>query len=159
MNWAIDENVLAVANDHARIESGVESATPQASAACRLACIRFLRGAQEGVVLLDDRGLALRYYRRKASLSGQPGTADAFLKFVYENQYNERLVMVIDIGESPNFNLDQDIVSSSFDIDDQIYIALSLSAPPSEVVNAVDADYSENAEMLISKGVSVRELC
>lgn len=159
MNWAIDENVLAVANDLARVERGAASETPQASPVCRLACVRFLRDAQSGVVLLDDQGLALSYYRRKASLAGQPGTADAFLKFIYDNQYNEKLVKIVDVGEQPNFNLDEDIIESSFDIDDQIYIALALSGTPAEVVNAVDADYEENAGLLASKGVTVRELC
>jgi len=160
MKFAIDENVLAVANDVGRIAREEQPICQQASDECRLACVTFLGSVRRGhKVLIDDRGQVLAFYRRKASLAGQPGSADAFLKFLHDNQHNEDAVEICDIGEFPSFDLDEIILESMFDPDDRIYVALSLSAEPSELVNAVDSDYQENADLLTEVGVVMRELC
>lgn len=160
MKFAIDENVLAVANDVGRIDREEQPICQQASDECRLACVEFLGGVRRGhKILIDDRGQVLAFYRRKASLAGQPGSADAFLKFLYDNQYNGDAVELCDIGESPSFDLDETILESMFDPDDRIYVALVLATEPSELVNAVDTDYEENAALLSTAGVVVRELC
>lgn len=160
MNLAIDENVIAVANDAGRVSRGEQLLCPQADDECRLACIEALYEAtQTGTVLLDDAGLILTYYRRKASMSGQPGTGDAFLMSVYRNSYNPHRVQRVSLPQVHGWGLPQAFVDSGFDTDDMIYIALADAAPPARVINAVDSDYTEFGGAIAGLGVEVLQLC
>ncbi len=160
MNWAIDENVLAVANDISRSARGEAVLCAQAGDSCRLACVDFLNHAiRHGTILIDSNGLVLSYYRRKASMSGQPGSADAFLKELHLRSYSGDVVRQIDIDPPPEFGLPTGFINSGFDADDRIYVALAKSIQDGTVVNAVDSDYSIFQEDLKKLGVPIRELC
>jgi hypothetical protein len=111
------------------------------------------------VILIDVGGLILKYYRRKASMAGQPGSADAFLYQLTQVAYRGDVVLPVEVGGPPEFGLPNSFLACGFDADDRIYVALARACPPSQVVNAVDSDYEEHAEALGGIGVSVRQLC
>ena len=68
----VDTNVGIVAN----LTTGV-------SPECALSCVRALRNITEGGHLtLDANGLICAEYRRYLSMAGQPGTGDAFVRWV-----------------------------------------------------------------------------
>jgi hypothetical protein len=160
LNLAIDENVIAVANDIGRSLQGLALLCPEADDDCRLACIEALqRAIRSEIVLLDDQDLVLSYYRRKASMSGQPGSGDAFLMAVYQNSYNPERVLRIGLPEEHGRGLPESFVQCGFDADDMIYLALARNAPPAQVLNAVDSDYTEFAVQIEELGVSVVQLC
>lgn len=160
MKWAIDENVLAVANDAGRVDRGEDAQCPQVDDDCRIACAKFLVNAiRTGIILLDDDDVVFTYYRRKASLAGQPGTGDLFLMELYRAAYGGDRVERVKLHVAPTFGLPTSFTTSGFDPDDMIYVALARSASPSSVVNAADSDYRNAAMALEELGVSVTELC
>lgn len=160
MNYAIDENVLAVANDIGRILSGKEPICTHASDLCRLASVDFLESALSNArVLIDTDDIVFGYYRRKASMAGQPGSGDAFLMALYQSSYDDTKVKRIVVDNGIGNGLPEDFVNCGFDKDDMIYVALAKSVPGSAVVNAVDSDYSEYSEQLSSLGVEIKQIC
>ena len=81
----VDTNVGIVAN-----------LTTDVSPECALACVRALREITEGGHLtLDANGIICAEYRRYLSMAGQPGTGDAFVRWVHDNQYNADLCTLI----------------------------------------------------------------
>ena len=75
----IDTNVAVVANGRGT----------HAKPSCIRECIdRLSQTINEFCVLLDDDNLILEEYRRHLSPSGQPGTGDAFFKWLHDNQAN-----------------------------------------------------------------------
>ena len=160
MNWAIDENVIAVANDVARVDRGDQPNCPQADDACRLACVTFLASARrDGKVIVDGADVVFSYYRRKASLSGQPGSGDAFLKALFQVMYDPDHIVRVDLAPAPTFGLPAAFVQSGFDPDDFIYVALAAARPNSIIINAVDSDYQIHAAQIAAVPADVRELC
>src|SRR5215208_7291674 len=56
---------------------------------CALACIRALRDLTDGGhLVLDANGLIFKEYLRYLCPSGEPGTGDAFVRWVHDNRYN-----------------------------------------------------------------------
>ncbi|MGN6269677.1 MAG: hypothetical protein ACTHM0_07270 [Sphingomonas sp.] len=160
MKLAIDENVLAVANDVGRVLRGEDPHCPQANDNCRESCVDILQEALVShQVLLDSYDLVFSFYRRKASLAGQPGSADAFLLALYQSSGDPDKVIQHELPKSLGHGLPTDFVSCGFDTDDMIYIALARSEISSCVVNAVDSDYREYAAEIADLGVTVKELC
>jgi hypothetical protein len=156
----VDENVPIVANDSLKNPRR----TPQANGACILSCIAILRTiVRQDTIVLDDFGEVLERYRRSLSGTGQPGTGDAFFKFLFDNQYNPDKVRRIVLnknedGEFEAFPTDQSL--ANFDRSDRIFVSLALTAPERPVIlNAVDSDYSQHLRALTLAGVRVEELC
>lgn len=152
----VDTNVPVTANGRA----------PQASDACRLACIRELKDIRERRrVLLDAHGLILDEYRRHLSFAGEPGVGDAFFKWLWDNQANtsscERVAITRRTGDATNFNeFPQDSALSGFDRNDRKFVAVVVaSGSPGLVINAVDRDWADFEAALRIHGVHVRHLC
>jgi hypothetical protein len=122
----VDTNVLIVANE------GSEHATPE----CVLASIDALSAVRRsGLVALDDQFLILDEYRSYASLGGQPGVGDGFLRHLYDNLYNGavcRLVTITSIeeGSFAEFPLDQRL--ARFDRDDRKFVVVALCCEPTQ---------------------------
>lgn len=57
---------------------------------CIAACVRALIKARKQVVIVDEDFLIFDEYRRYLSPSGQPGPGDAFFKWLWDNQGNQR---------------------------------------------------------------------
>jgi hypothetical protein len=122
----------------------------------------FLRrgtGADEVAAHRSGSGTVFAYYRRRASLSGQPGSGDIFLRELFQVSYDPSCTIRVELLAPPSYGLPNAFVTCGFDADDLIYVALAGAHPPSAVVNAVDSDYSIHAAQLASIPVQVQELC
>ena len=149
----IDTNVCIAAN----LKAGV-------SAECALACVRTLRSiTREGRLALDDRDLIFDEYRVHLSFSGQPGTGDAFMKWVHDNRFNgdfcDRIsVTPTDDGSFEEFPDAKGL--ASFDPNDRKFVAVAAAHPDSpEIVVAADRDWTNNRDALAAVGITVRFLC
>lgn len=152
----VDTNVGLVANGKAE----------QASPECVLTCIdRLERIREKEKVLLDDGMYILHEYMSNLSMSGQPGTGDAFMKWVWENQANPGHCLQIhitpkepgsdDFEEFPN---DPDL--RDFDMSDRNFVAVCIASglnPP--ILNASDKDWWEYRKPLERNGVQIDFLC
>jgi len=150
----VDTNVLIVANQ------GADHVTPE----CIIAAIDALSALRRsGVVALDDGGLILDEYFARASLAGQPGVGDAFLRHLYDNLYNEavcRLVTVTPIEDGSFAEFPQKERLAGFDRSDRKFVAVALRCnPTAEVLNATDTDWWHHRDALEENGVQVRFLC
>lgn len=153
----IDTNVLHVAN----------GTTPQAGPNCILAVVeRLERVRRRERVCLDETGHILdEYLRQRFSFSGQPGVGDAFFKWLFENQANprhcERVAVKSLSEEGTRFaEFPSDPRLAGFDPSDRKFVAVALASskkPP--ILNAVDSDWWEHREALLSHGVEVEFLC
>jgi hypothetical protein len=150
----VDTNVLIVANE------GSEQATPE----CVLASVNALSALRRsGLVALDDQFLILDEYRSHASLGGQPGVGDGFLRHLYDNLYNGAVCRVVTItriedGSFVEFPSDQRL--ATFDRDDRKFVAVALCCEPiAEILNATDTDWWNHQEALAVNGIDVRFLC
>lgn len=151
-----DTNVPLVANGQ----------TPQASGACVEACIdRLLRSRAEDVVLVDADGLFFTEYQRHLARRGQPGTGDAFFKWLWDNQANEahcRRVQITPLHPDPRGFLEfpDDPRLATFDQSDRKFVAVSVAATSEpHIVNASDTDWWTAREVLAEHGVTVEFVC
>jgi hypothetical protein len=149
MHFVVDENVLVVANGR-DTHSGKD---------CILAAIDFLTSCSEDMALvLDDLGEVITLYASKCNWAGQPGVGDQFFVWAFSNSHALQQVRLTRTADGQYSAVPPGL--SSFDSDDHIYLALVLeAAPPTELVNAVDSDYSQSIEAIADAGVVVRELC
>ena len=151
----VDTNVLVTANRRA----------PQAGTKCVLACISALRQVREGLVLLDGGDRIGREYRRNASLSGQPGTGDAFCKWVWDHQAKPdhcRMVRITPKPEDPDDfeEFPNDPGLRDFDRSDRKWVAVALASDLApRILNATDTDWWHHREALGRCGVHVVFLC
>lgn len=163
MKHIIDENVLIVANDVSRELAGQPLECEQADSACRLSAIMLLDECRKnGVVYLDDDGVILSLYRKRMSGSGQPGTGDAFFRYLSENQYNNDKVRRAKLTPHLGRGFDEfpDVAGlTNFDLSDRVFVALATVDNDAVIFNCVDSDYSMHAEELLEAGVQVSEIC
>jgi hypothetical protein len=151
----IDTNVAIVAN----------ARTPHAGPDCVIACVEALSSAIEHrIVLIDDMMRILDEYRRRLSLSGQPGPGDRFVKWLWLNQANDehcRAVTILPRGLVGDFaEFPSDRALASFDLDDRKFVAVAVSsglAPP--ILNASDTDWWDHRVALERNGIRVEFLC
>lgn len=161
MPAVVDENVLVVANDLSRLSRGLEPLCPEASEECRIACAEELyRLVEKGNVVLDGGSEYFDKYRAHCSLQGQPGVGDTFLRSVFERGYTPWATRVAIRDEQGNYTIPQEIMDSSFDRDDLPWLAGCHRGPPrTSLINAVDSDYAEHADLLRKHKIVVREVC
>lgn len=154
MPVVVDTNVLVVANQ----------ASDNASIDCIEACVNALSQLKnDGIVAVDDKNLILDEYRRRASLAGQPGLGDAFLRHVYDNLYNVLMCIQISVTvqhDEKILEFPSDNRLKGFDKDDQKFVAVSLGCDPHAVIlNAVDNDWWDYRDVFRDMGVPVTFLC
>jgi hypothetical protein len=150
----IDTNVLVLADE------GVANENPP----CALACILYLRNTQkEGRTGLDDGGLILREYSRRAKKDMQPGVGHAFLVHLYNTQHvpeHVKLVAITPHEERGFAEFPDDPMLVGFDPSDRKFVAVALSCgEPHEIANAVDSDWILSLGALRRNGVNVNLLC
>lgn len=150
----IDTNVLAVANLHA----------DHASTKCVGACIDALLALRDArVVALDEGRLILQEYRSHASVTGQPGVGDWFLRYLYDNLANAtlcRLVRLTPVDGDTFAEFPTDRALAGFDPSDRKFVAVALCCQPrAEVLNATDSDWWDYRDPLQRHGLRVRFLC
>jgi hypothetical protein len=97
----IDTNVGVVANDRPE-----EAPEPPHLPESVSACAGFLRDVtRSGSIAVDDSWEIIREYQAKLRSSGQPGTGDAFLKWVLVNQGESKIASgshVITVSSQPD---------------------------------------------------------
>ena len=150
----MDTNVAVVAN----------GAAEQAGPDCVDACIEALANVRSARrVVLDDQRHIISEYLRNLSPSGQPGPGDAFFKWLWENQANERHCVTVAVTADPvrgYCEFPEDPALASFDRDDRKFVAVARAVgtdPP--ILNASDTDWWNHREALQSFGVRVEFLC
>lgn len=80
--YVVDTNVGILANNE----------NQSVSATCVIACVEALKLVRGSCRLaVDDGNRIVDEYRRNLSLSGRPGVGDAFMKWVWDNQFNPAL--------------------------------------------------------------------
>ena len=152
----MDTNVAVVANGKA------EQADPKCVSTC-IDTLRQIIQDEKYVILLDDKSLIFDEYLKNLSLSGQPGSGDAFFRWLWWNQLNERHCRQVPIPPHDergfeDFPDDRDL--ASFDRDDRKFVAVAVASKSSpRVLNAVDRDWGDYREPLCRHGVEVKFLC
>ncbi len=140
--------------------------TPEAGAACNHACVqRLARIMRDGGLLLDADGLILHEYLRKLGFAGKPGAGRAFVKWAYDNQFNDGLCRRVPITRTDDgwrrfAEFPDDNALRGFDVSDQKFVAVALASdedPP--ILNAVDSDWWNYGPALARHGVVVENLC
>lgn len=152
----IDTNVLVVANDKAE----------QAGPDCVLACIAALEQAMQRKLILVDSGMRiLDEYRRQASLAGQPGLGDAFLKWLWSNQANPHHCVQVEITpkeiDPEDFEeFPADPCLAGFDRADRKFVAVALaSGKTPTILDATDSDWWNFRIPLQANGLQIEFLC
>lgn len=152
----VDTNVAVVANRR----------QTHAGADCQLECVRRLQHlVRRGVVVLDQLGLILAEYRRHMKPAGEPGVGDAFLRHLFDHQYNPakcELVALTRIADDHRSfqQFPEDDRLAGFDPSDRKFVAAArASARDPVIINATDSDWSLFEKALARHGVQVEQLC
>ena len=150
MTFVVDTNVAIVAN-------GRETDT---DARCQLTCVEKLKSlAATEVVTIDDKGLILNEYRRRLNFSGMPGVGDAFLKHVFNYQYQDDRVRRVAVTPSEDDRQGfEELPKNTFDRSDRKFLAVAVVAR-AIVLNATDSDWGEQHALMERLEVDVRQLC
>ncbi|MGA2657291.1 MAG: hypothetical protein ABSH34_07200 [Verrucomicrobiota bacterium] len=148
----VDTNVAVVANGR----SG------QAGDSLVEKCIdAILELAGRGGLVLDDGGLIFDEYRQNLSLSGQPGTGDAFMKWVHDHQWNpglcERRTITCLDEDGPDFNeFPRAEALRAFDRSDRKFVAVANARKPKRpILEAVDFKWWGWKDALSAEGIRV----
>ncbi len=154
--WVVDTNVAVVANGR-DTHAGVQ---------CQLECVRRLRALeQRGVVVLDQLGLIFKEYRKHLWLAGQPGVGDAFLRYLFDYQYDAERCELVQItpmaDDARGFEeFPEDQALDSFDPNDRKFVAAARASRRDPVIiNATDSDWAAFEAALARHGVQVQQLC
>ncbi len=155
--FLVDTNIPIVSSAALRPQS--DDPSPE----CIRACVELIEAVcLHGGLVVDEGSEIVTEYRHNLSQSGQPGLGDRFMKWVHDNQYNEKLVTRIPItkdGETyKEFPSHPDL--KNFDIADRKFIAVANAheARPA-IYQATDSKWWILREALKKAGVNVRFLC
>ena len=150
----LDTNVAVVSNGDAE----------QAGWDCVANCAAAIRSVIESQrLLVDELGLILDEYMRNLNISGQPGLGDAFFKWIWDNQANERHCRKVKATPNSERGFDEfpdDPSLAKFDMDDRKFVAVAIasgSAP--KILNASDTDWRDYRQELGRHGVEIEFLC
>lgn len=150
--YVVDTNVLIAANGR----------NTHADDQCQLACVKqILEITARQIVAIDDKGLIISEYKRHLNRSGQPGIGDMFFKHLsnYEDNPESKKVSRHPITTSHDNDRKYDeLPPNNLDRSDQKFLAVAVVAKAS-IVNATDSDWSEQAKLMESLGISVKQLC
>jgi hypothetical protein len=148
----VDTNVAIVANG--RSEQADDSMVEK--------CIdAILEVTGKGGLVLDDGGLIFTEYRENLSLRGQPGTGDAFVKWVHDHQWNpafcERWTITSLKGQERDFvEFPKAKSLSKFDPGDRKFVAVANAAEPKRpIIQAVDFKWWGWKDALAEVGIRV----
>jgi len=117
-----------------------------------------------GKIVLDEGHWIFSEYQDNLRSDRQPGVGDAFLKWVYNYQWNpqrcDRVHLTpteggVNFAEFPN-----DPALTGFDRSDRVFVAVARAHPDSPpILNAVDTDWWLFRAALERNGVHVEFLC
>lgn len=153
MKVVVDTNVPIAANGR----------NTHAGPGCQVRCIEFLQHLaserSKVVVALDEGELLLNEYRRYLNYRGQPGVGDIFFKFLHDHMYGRNRIHLVQItgiaDEGRGFD---ELPVNELDPSDRKLLAVAVVAN-ADVVNALDTDWFEQADLLALLNVPVQQLC
>lgn len=149
----IDTNVLIAAN-------GINT---HASDECQLKCIDEIQkivGVKSKVaVVLDAGGEILSEYNSHMSHKGAPGVGDMLFKYLHNNKYVQKKVMLVDINPVGDDKKGySELPDNKMDRSDRKFLACAIVAG-AKIINATDTDWHEHKEEIQGMGVDVEQLC
>jgi hypothetical protein len=117
-----------------------------------------------GTIVLDDGAWILSEYRDNLRSDGQPGVGDAFLKWVYNYQWNPQRcerVHITPAADGTSFaEFPNDPALGDFDPSDRVFVAAACAHPGRPpILNAVDTDWWIFRGILQRNGVRLEFLC
>ena len=136
---------------------------PHELTACVLACVEAVEHVvKKGGLVVDSGEEIFDEYRNNLSMSGQPGVGDGFMKWVHDNQWNDRKVDRINItknGESYN-EFPAHAGLTAFDNSDRKFVAVAnahSAKPP--ILQSTDCKWWGWKDALEEVGITVQFLC
>lgn len=148
----VDTNVAVVANG--KSEQADDSLVEK--------CIdAILEVTRNGGLVVDEGGLIFEEYRLNLSLSGQPGTGDAFMKWVNDYQWNpefcERRTITWLEGDERGFaEFPTAPALQKFDHSDRKFVAVANAVVPKRpILEAVDFKWWGWKDALAAEGILV----
>lgn len=152
-SYVIDTNVLITANGKHKNASDEDA----------FVCQNFLVNCIKVRVSIDSMELIFKEYFTHASLSGQPGIGDAFLKRLWDNQYNDSICEQVDITPHPVREFEEfpdDESLADFDRDDRKFVAVAVGSRFDAVIcNATDTDWWDYRHAFKKLGITIQFLC
>ncbi|MCY3768609.1 MAG: hypothetical protein OXG56_04470 [Gammaproteobacteria bacterium] len=149
--FVVDTNVPVVAN------GGDQT---HADSHCQKACVEKLKYlADRGTVVIDDIGLILVEYANRLSMAGRPGAGNAFLKYLWDNQYCCSRIKRVRISESDDEHVGfKELPKNNLDPSDRKFLAVAVVARAA-ILNATDSAWEEQASLMECLGVDIHQLC
>ncbi|MCK4762939.1 MAG: hypothetical protein KAW12_12150 [Candidatus Aminicenantes bacterium] len=152
-SFVVDTNVLVVANGkHER--AGEKDV---------FACQNFLIDVQKKQISIDSLGLIIDEYLKHSSLSGQPGLGDAFIKWIFNNQWNDSICEQVKITAHPEREFEEFPGTENlkdFDRSDRKFAAVAISSKFNAVIyNATDSDWWDFRDAFERAGIKINFLC
>ena len=146
----VDTNVAVVAN-------GKDNHPDPLVEKCIDAIVQITQG---GGLVLDDADRIFSEYRNNLSLKGQPGTGDAFVKWVNDNQWNvekceRRAVTCLDEQEQLFEEFPKSEALLDFDRSDRKFVAVANTGKRCPILQAVDFKWWGWKEALAECGIRV----
>lgn len=154
MKCVVDTNVPVVANGRMRAGERPHSL------ACRLAAVEFLSAiVNRGRIVVDSGGEVREEYRRYLNPYGQPGVGDRFyLEVLNSNPQRVEFLSLLRRDDGEFCACPQSLIDAGFDVSDRKFVALA-ALSGGRVVNAVDSDWIEHADLLADNQIVVENLC
>lgn len=156
MRVVVDTNVPVVANGKS------EQASPKCVKNC---AVRLRKLTQKDKLVLDDSWLIIKEYMANLRSSGQPGSGDAFLKWVLSNYSNPKLCELVQITPKNSAEMDfeefpSDSALENFHSTDKKFVAVALAHPDKPpILQAVDTEWWKMREALGLTGITIDFLC
>jgi len=147
----VDTNVAVVSNGHSE----------QASPECVINCIERLEEIKykNEKLILDDQGQIIDDYERGLG-EGEPGFGNAFLKWVYDHNWDYQFCESVSISLRGLDEFPEDPELSGFDDDDKMFIAVSIVHPAHPpILQATDSPWWGFKYALERNGISVEFIC
>lgn len=147
----VDTNVAVVANGR----------SPQADDKLVENCIdAIVEITNQGGLVIDSDDRIFEEYRDNLSMTGQPGTGDAFMKWVHDHRWQVEFCERRDITcTDENNQLFQEFPThhklTDFDVDDRKFIAVANAGTPSPILQAVDFKWWGWKDALADVGLQV----
>jgi hypothetical protein len=158
-----DTNVLIVANfGVAPDEIDDERLDLDCVEECMLRIERVIYGSGEYAVVIDGDWEILNEYSNKLSKEGR-GVGDQFLKWLYNNQFNEAVVNRVSLTKTSEYQYEEfpgNDGLESFDPADRKFVAVAHAHPEKQnILQATDAKWLGWAPALEEEGITVEFLC
>jgi len=155
LRYIIDTNVLVVANEN-------HSAAKEEDV---FQCQQLLFTVMKNHISIDSLELIFNEYLRHAKRSGQPGVGDAFVKWLWSNQFGQKHCERVDItpisdGEREFSEFPDNESLKGFDRDDQKFVAVAIAGSHNPVIcNATDSDWWHYKDAFQAIGIKIDFIC